>query len=144
MAEETEKPEQQLDEVRDCATQNDFKMKNKVKEMIQYGNPVLGNFPKSERMGLALQIKNAMYDIMHHVIRLENKTFKKTTLGDLDTELDWLRQCLQIAQDKESFPNKKPCISVHQYEVWSRKVNEIGKMIGGYYNSLNPQKPKKR
>ena len=77
-------------------------------------------------------------------VRLENKTFKKTTLGDLDTELDWLRQCLQIAQDKNSFPDQKPCISVHQYEVWSRKANEIGKMIGGYYNSLNPQKTKKK
>lgn len=112
--------------------------------MIQYGNPILRNFPKVERYGLALQIKNAMYDIMHLVIRLENKTFKKTTLGDLDTELDWLRQCLQIAQDKNSFPDQKPCISTHQYEVWSRKANEIGKMIGGYYNSLNPQKTKKK
>lgn len=38
MAEETEKPEQLLEEVRNNATQNDFKMKNKVREMIQYGN----------------------------------------------------------------------------------------------------------
>lgn len=34
MTEETEKPEQLLEEVRNNATQNDFKMKNKVKEMI--------------------------------------------------------------------------------------------------------------
>lgn len=141
MAEETEKPEQ-LERVRDNATTEDFKMKNKVYEMIQYGNPLLKNFPKSERYALAQEIRCAMYEIMHLVIRLENKTFKKTTLGDLDTELDWLRQCLRMAQDASIQPGKKPCISVHQYEVWSRKANEIGKMIGGYYNSLNPKKTK--
>lgn len=50
MAEETEKPEQLLEEVRNNATQNDFKMKNKVREMIQYGNPILRNFPKSGKI----------------------------------------------------------------------------------------------
>lgn len=142
-AEETTKPEP-LDKVQDNATPEDFIMKNKVYELIRYGNPILDNFPRYERYGLAQEIRQTQINIMHHVITLENKHYKKTTLGELDTELDWLRQLLRLAQDRELHANKKPCISLHQYEVWSRKVNEIGRMIGGYFQSLNPQSNKNK
>jgi len=141
-AENNEQPES-LDQVRDNAKPEDFKMKNKVYELIRYGNPILAQFPRYERYGLAQEIRQSQYAMMRHIITLENKHYKKTTLAELDTELDCLRQFLQLAKDKELHPGKKPCISMHQYEVWSLKANEIGKMIGGYYASLN-QKPDKK
>lgn len=142
-AEDKEQPEP-LEKVQDNARTEDFQMKNKVYELIRYGNPILDGFPRYERYGLAQDIRRAQYNMMRYVIMLENKHYKKTTLGELDTELDWLRQLLRLAMDKELHANKKPCISLHQYEVWSRKANEIGRMIGGYFESLNPQSAKKK
>ena len=39
-----------LDEVREEATQEDFKTKNKVYELLLYAGPQLEQFPKSQRV----------------------------------------------------------------------------------------------
>ena len=49
MPENTAEQLPQLDNVRDNATQEDFKMKNKVYEMLLYAYPALEQFPKSDR-----------------------------------------------------------------------------------------------
>ena len=45
----TEERPPQLDNVRDNATQEDFKMKNKVWEMLEYAGPQLEEFPRAKR-----------------------------------------------------------------------------------------------
>lgn len=49
MPENTTEQLPQLDNVRDNATQEDFKMKNKVYEMLLYAYPALEQFPKAEQ-----------------------------------------------------------------------------------------------
>lgn len=59
----TEERPPQLDNVRDNATQEDFKMKNKVWEMLEYAGPQLEEFPRAKR-GLAQKIDGTMLDII--------------------------------------------------------------------------------
>ena len=119
----TEERPPQLDNVRDNATQEDFKMKNKVWEMLEYAGPQLEEFPRAKR-GLAQKIDGTMLDILELVIMLENKHYKKTTLGELDTKVDVLRHLIRLAASTK-------------YEMMARYINEIGCMVGGYYKSLN-------
>lgn len=125
-----------LDEVRDEATQEDFKTKNKVYELLKYAGPQLEQFPKSQRV-LANDIRATMLQILRLVVTLENKHYKKTTLGELDNEVDVLRHLVRLAADPEYMRDKKPCLPMKKYEQMSKKINEIGKMIGGYYKPLN-------
>ncbi len=125
-----------LDEVRDEATQEDFKTKNKVYELLLYAGPQLEQFPKSQRV-LANEIRETMLQILRLVVTLENKHYKKTTLGELDNEVDVLRHLVRLAADPNYMANKKPCLPMKKYEQMSKKINEIGCMIGGYYKSLN-------
>ena len=125
-----------LDEVRDEATQEDFKTKNKVYELLLYAGPQLEQFPKSQRV-LANEIRETMLQILRLVVTLENKHYKKTTLGELDNEVDVLRHLVRLAADPNYMRDKKPCLSTRKYEQMSKKINEIGCMIGGYYKSLN-------
>lgn len=136
MPENTAEQLPQLDNVRDNATQEDFKMKNKVYEMLLYAYPALEQFPKSDRK-LADHIREAILQVFELVIHLENKHYKKTTLGELDDQLDVLRHLVRLAADQQLHPDKKPCLPIRKYEILSRKINEIGCMIGGYYKSLN-------
>lgn len=136
MPENTAEQMPQLDNVRDNATQEDFKMKNKVYEMLLYAYPALEQFPKSDRK-LADHIREAILQVFELVIHLENKHYKKTTLGELDDQLDVLRHLVRLAADQQLHPDKKPCLPMRKYEILSRKINEIGCMIGGYYKSLN-------
>ena len=124
MAEEAQKlPE--LDPVRDNATAEDFKTKNKVYELMLYTNPEIEQFPRG-----------TMLSILRLVVTLENKHYKKTTLGELDNEVDVLRHLVRLAADPQYTRSRKPCLSLKKYENISRKVNEIGRMIGGYYKSI--------
>lgn len=126
----------QLEAVQDNATQEDFKTKNKVYELLLYAGPQLEQFPKSQRR-LADDIRGTLLQILRLVVTLENKHYKKTTLGELDNEVDVLRHLVRLAADPQYMRDKKPCLPMKKYEQMSKMINEIGCMIGGYYKSLN-------
>ena len=52
---------QPLDGIGDNGKTEDFRMKNKVYEIIKYGNTALKDFPKYERYTLASEIRQSMY-----------------------------------------------------------------------------------
>ena len=120
-----------------------FQIKEKIYEMILYGNPALKDFPKTERYVLAADIRKSMYTALELAVRLEKKYHKKTTLQDLDIEIDVLRNLLRLAKDPNLDPKQKPCLSFHTWEVWIRKVDEIGRMIGGYMEWVNSREKQK-
>jgi hypothetical protein len=120
-----------------------FKIKEKIYEMILYGNPQLKDFPKTERYVLAGDIRKTMCGMLEMAVRLEKKYHKKTTLQDLDIEVDVLRNLLRLAKDPNLYPKQKPCLDFHTWEVWIRKVDEIGRMIGGYMDFVNGNQKQK-
>lgn len=132
-----ENEQQEINAVRNNARNSDFRMKNKIYELIRYASPCLDQFPRIEKYGLASDIRRTLYTILRYVVMLENKHYKKTTLGDLDTELDVLRHFVRLAADKDLHKDKAPCLSMKQYENISRYIAEIGGMIGKYYEYLN-------
>mgnify|MGYP003542790115 FL=1 len=120
-----------------------FQIKEKIYEMILYGSPKLQGFPKCERYALAADIRKSMYTALELAVRLEKKYHKKTTLQDLDIEIDVLRNLLRLAKDPNLYPKQKPCLSFHTWKVWIRKVDEIGRMIGGYMEWVNSREKQK-
>lgn len=105
----------------------DLKIRQKIKDMIKYGNQALMQFPKSERYALVVDIKKAMYSMLRLCVAANKHYFKKTTLQDLDIELAVLRDFLQFASepDVKYLPLKK-------YEVWAGMLDEIGRMLGSW------------
>lgn len=128
---------QPLDGIGNNAKTEDFRMKNKVYEIIKYGNIALKDFPKYERATLAHEIRQSMYTVLRLVITLENKHYKKTTLGELDTEVDVLRHFIRLAADPDMYPGKKPCLPFRKYENWAKLVNQLGGQIGNYEKFVN-------
>jgi len=41
------------------------------------------------------------------------------------------------------YQKQKPCLDFHTWEVWIKKVNEIGCMIGGYMEWVNSREKQK-
>jgi hypothetical protein len=106
-----------------------LKLIEKCQDMIQYGYIALRQFPKSEKFALAADIKTTMWRLLRLMIICNKRYFKKTTLQDLDIELDILRTQVRLARDLGFLPFRK-------YEIWSRDCNEIGKMIGGWVKTV--------
>lgn len=111
----------------------ELKLQQKIYDMMLYAYPALNQFPKSEKFTLAADIKKNMDILMERCIEAKKKYFKKTTLQDMDVANEKIQVYIRLAFDLHY-------ISVHRYEVWSEKLVEIGKMIGGWLRAVNGQK----
>ena len=76
--------------------------------------------------------------LMYHLaVELEKKYYRKTTAQELDVELEWLRNLVRMAADKDLCGAKfAPPLSMHQYETWARYNTEIGCLLGKYIASV--------
>ena len=113
----------------------EFKTLEKLTDMIEYAYPILAQFPRSEKFVLAADIKHIMLDALKLCIEVEKKKSKKTALFNLDVQIETLKRYIRLSFDLKY-------LSMHHYDVWSKKVAEIGKMIGGLIQAenQNPQK----
>ncbi len=106
---------------------NELMIYQKIYDMTLYGYICLRQFPKSEKHTLAADIKQCMYKMLRLTIAAQKKYHKKTTLQEIDIELEMLRTLIRLAADKDT-----RFISIKKYEIWSRHLAEIGKMLGGW------------
>lgn len=110
----------------------ELKIYQKVYDMIAYGNNCLLQFPRSERYALATEIKNSMYTLLRLVVAANKKYYKKTTLQEMDVELETLKTFIRVAADP-----KFKYLGLKQYENWSKMLSEIGRMLGGWMKTVN-------
>ena len=98
-----------------------------AEDAFKYGYVVaLRHFPKCERFTLVADIKREMVQIITLIIRANKSRETRTAhLRDLDTELDVLRSYVRMSFEMGFLPPK-------QYEEWSKRINEIGKRLGGW------------
>ncbi len=108
----------------------ELKIRQKCEDMIAYGYIALQQFPKSERHTLAAEMKKSMIQLLSLIIACNKKYYKKTTMQELDVELDTLRSFIRLSMTLKFLPFKK-------YEVWSGFLNELGKMVGGWFKSIS-------
>ena len=108
---------------------SDLLIRQKVEAMIEYGHCALRQFPKSERHLLSAEIRASMWSLLRLVIVCNKRYFKKTTLQDLDAELDLLRAQVRLAQTLGY-------LDFRRYEHWATLNDELGRMIGGWIKSM--------
>lgn len=82
-------------------------------------------FPKSQRFTLAQQLCNRALDIVRGIIRANAARDKGPILRDVSVDLDTLRIFVRLAHDLRLLSNK-------QYLHASERINEIGKLLGGW------------
>ena len=111
----------------------DLKILQKIFDMREYAYGALAQFPKSEKFALCTDIKHSMDKLLERCIEAQKKYYKKTTLQDMDVEIAKLRAYIRLSHQLGFLPPKK-------YEVWSEKLVEIGKMLGGWIKTVNGPK----
>ncbi len=103
-------------------------------------NVYLNHFPKHERYGLALQIRQAAYDVYALIVEAQKRYHKKTTLTNLDIRHEQLRMLIHLAHSLGYFSfkdgakvGKRPgATAEHRHLAISRQVDELGRMIGAW------------
>ena len=100
----------------------------KTYELILWLYPAINKFPKSQRFVLGQQMENTALSILKGIVRANQERDKRPHLEKISVELDVLRIFIRLAKDMKF-------ISVRQYQFAAEKVNEIGKMLGGWLKS---------
>lgn len=108
----------------------ELKILQKTFDMMNYAYPALAQYPKGEKFALVVDIKRRMDVMLERIIEANKKYYKKTTLQELDVEVEKLKAYVRLSYNLGFLPPKK-------YEQWSGLVVEIGRMVGGWIKSVN-------
>ena len=111
----------------------------KIKDMIGYARPMIARWPPFYKYTLGEQIMNEMLNMLRLVTKAELRYMNKTTLAELDTSKAVLNDFVEEANSTiftDRKGEKRRLLTDHSYGVWSEKICEIGKIIGGWTESV--------
>lgn len=100
-------------------------------EMIFYTEKILEKYPKIEKNGLCITIKNYTYDGMENIIKAQKTRDIKIRinyLNTLDVDMKMLKVLIRLSK-------RRKYINVRNYGAWSRKITNICNLLGGWINS---------
>lgn len=103
----------------------------KYTDLYYYAYDLLEKYPKNERFALSSDIKKSLNSALKNILyaqKIYDMKEKMRYLNMLDAELMYQRFMIRISY-------KKKYITLKNYQVWSYKVTEIGKMLGGWIKS---------
>lgn len=112
----------------------DSKMLDMIKQLTKY----LNHFPSFEKYALTSQIRNTAYDVYGLVVECQKRYHKKTALSSLDIRHEQLRMFLRLANELSYFEFKDGATTrtgkeaQERYHSLSLKIDEIGRLIGGW------------
>jgi len=104
---------------------------NKTYELLLYLVPELEKFPKSQKFLLADRIQTKTLEVLEYLIEGYYRPHpeKIEPLRKVNLELEKLRYLVRLSHDLRLFSHQK-------YGVISEKVNEVGRIVGGWIKSL--------
>jgi hypothetical protein len=82
-------------------------------------------FPRKIRFSFSNRIDNLVLDIIEGIIEARYSRKKKDILRRIDLNMEKLRVLLRMCHDLKYLDHSG-------YEFASRKINEAGKMVGGW------------
>lgn len=103
----------------------DLKILEKHYEMILWMFPLINRFPQKQRFVFGQQMQNSLLEILKNIISANQEYNKSPFLKQTSVELDKFRYMFRLAKDFKF-------ISIKQYGFGAEKINEIGKMLGGW------------
>lgn len=103
----------------------ELKIIEKQYELILWLYPLVTKFPQKQRFVLGQQMQNGVLEILQGTIAANHERDKVTLLKRVSVDLDKFRYLFRLSKDLQF-------ISVRQYQFGAEKINEIGKMLGGW------------
>ena len=97
----------------------------KVYDLILWLYPTVNKFPKSQRFVLGQQIENTLLEILKGIIQTNQESNRLPYFKQISVDLDKLRILIRLSKDLKF-------ISIRQYQFGAEKINEIGKILGGW------------
>jgi len=101
----------------------------KIYDLLLYLIPQLGKFPRDQKFILADRIETALLDLLEDMIEAYYGKEKRLVLRRGNVRLEKIRYLIRLSHDLKILGGRR-------YIYVSERVDEIGKMIGGWERSL--------
>lgn len=125
---ETDNPTMESKEEED----NNFVIRQKMVDMEVYGLNLIGGWSVKNQKLLGDFMANLMHEMVVDANELQYSWQKKSALKDLDMKNHALKDFVQVAYTAGYLRGPT------NFTEWSRRVAELGKLIGGYYKYIYP------
>ncbi len=112
-------------------TESKLLIYQKYVDLIEYGYKLLIKYPKYEKYALVSEVKRNMYQSLKYILyanKIANKHNRLDILNRLDAEI-----AMQSFLVRFSYKNRY--INTSNYYEWSKRLEEIGKILGGWIKS---------
>ena len=100
-------------------------------DLVEYGYNLLKKYPNSEKYGLTSEMRKSMFETIRLILyanKIANRGIRLQTINKIDAEISSQKFFVRF-----SYKNKY--ISHSNYFEWSKRLDEIGKIIGGWIKS---------
>ncbi len=101
----------------------------KLHDLLLYLLPQLGKFPRDQKFLLADRIEVKLLDVQECCLRAYYGREKQAELMEANMGLELTRHLVRLAHDLHYF-------NAQRFGVISEKINEIGRMIGGWLKQV--------
>ena len=112
-------------------TESKLLIYHKYVDLVEYGYKLLIKYPKYEKYALVSEVKRNMYQSLKYILyanKIANKHDRLDILNRLDAEI-----AMQSFLVRFSYKNRY--INTSNYYEWSKRLEEIGKILGGWIKS---------
>jgi len=100
----------------------------KTYDLILWSCNHTGKFPRNHRFVLGERIERNLYDLLEILIRAKFTKNRQDLLEQANLVLEILRFQIRLAKDLQ-------CLKVESYGFAAKAIDEIGKLIGGWFKS---------
>ena len=101
----------------------------KLEDFLLYALPQLDKFPRSQKFVLGDRIETKLLDVQECCLRAYYSKEKRQHLTEANMNLEVARRLIRLAHAMRF-------VSTHTLGVMAEKMDEAGRMIGGWLRSL--------
>ncbi|TEB06385.1 diversity-generating retroelement protein Avd [Pelotomaculum propionicicum] len=101
----------------------------KYVDLINYSYNLLQKFPKAEKYAMVAHLKDSMFTALKVILQANkvynNQASRIERLNSLDAEVQLQKVLVRLAHQNRYISNSN-------YMEWSRRLDEIGRLLGGW------------
>ena len=100
----------------------------KTYDLILWSCNHTSRFPRQHRFVLGERLERTLYDLLETLIQAKYSRERMPLLNEANLKLEILRFQIRLAKDLH-------CLQVKSYGFAAQRIDEIGKLVGGWLRS---------
>jgi len=104
----------------------DLKVFQKVYDFFLWVKPTVQRFAKVHKYSLGVQLENEAIELLKQIVKTNFKKEKKEFIQECFVHYEIVKILIRLSKDYK-------LLSIKQYEFAAKELDEIGKLLGGWY-----------